>query len=102
MAVKAFGEIKTEAIFWIANSDTFYTGIKTLFDTNEIQYEESELQKHCKALYDAIDLLGQKGGLTDFTAKILPLMFSDNKDLIRSMQMHFPEVTCAALLKYKG
>ena len=99
--VKAFGEIKTEFIYWIFTPEAFYNGIKGLFDSNEIQYEETELKKHCNVIYNAVDLINHQGGLTDFVATVVPLLLSENKDLLRSMQMHFPEVTCAALLKYK-
>ena len=87
----------------IASADNFYTFVKDKLTEVGINPDADttygNLKDHCTKIYEAVDIFGQKGVLSDVIVKVLPMLIAGNQDFQRIIKMHYPEVTCVTLIK---
>ena len=87
-------------IKWFLEKDGIYTDMKEILDKYHIDYDDTELKKSCRALYEMADYSDCNGCLTNTIIKLIPMVAGSNKDLSRMVYLHRTDMAWILLCDY--
>ena len=87
-------------IRWFLEKDGIYDDMKEILDKYHIDYDDAELKKSCRALYEMADYSDCNGCLTNTIIKLIPMAAGSNKDLSRMVYLHRTDMAWILLWDY--
>ena len=87
---------------WFLEENGIYADMKQILDKYHIDYDDAELKKSCRALYEMADYRDAdfNGCLTNTILELIPMAAGSNKDLSRMVYLHRPDMAWILLWDY--